>query len=92
MGAGHIERFRRSSVVHGQDRDESRPNSPIFGLAARQLMRRKYSVIPLLASAGHQAASVSASSSRAQEHQNAASPDAAWKQSDPIITPTLANS
>src|SRR5712692_6520221 len=24
LGAGHIERFRRSSVVHGQDRDESR--------------------------------------------------------------------
>ena len=24
MGAGHIKRFRRSSVVHGQDRDELR--------------------------------------------------------------------
>ena len=24
LGAGHIKRFRRSSVVHGQDRDESR--------------------------------------------------------------------
>ena len=24
LGAGHIERFRRSSVVHSQDRDESR--------------------------------------------------------------------
>jgi hypothetical protein len=25
LGTGHIKRFRRSSVVHGQDRDESRP-------------------------------------------------------------------
>jgi WD40 repeat protein len=44
LGAGHIKRFRRSSVVHGQDRDESRlatvdvnGNTCLWNVATRTL-------------------------------------------------------
>ena len=38
LGAGHIKRFRRSYVVHGQDRDESRLESPNLVAHRRKIL------------------------------------------------------